>query len=368
MARRTVALIAAGALVVMLAVVTALIPVPYAALVPGPATNVLGLQKDKPVISISGRQTYPPEGEFTLVTVAVTGVDYRMDLLTALQGWLDPRVAIVPKQAVYPGNKPKKQLERENAEQMRSSQQQAVIAALRALDLARQTVLVDSVDTDAPAQRKLRANDTIVEVDGTSVTTAEQVRAAVTRHASGDAISFTILRDGKQQAVVVSTAGSPEKLEQARVGIALRDEYTYPLEVDIQVDNIGGPSAGLLFALAIYDTLTPGNLTGGQNIAGTGTIDVNGNIGAVGGVQMKVIAAGQAGAEVFLTPKDNCADALATKPDGLRLVKVTTLQEALNTLEALRTGRGDLPQCSGEDGSSGSILREHLSQPRREAQ
>jgi len=129
------------------------------------------------------------------------------------------------------------------------------------------------------------------------------------------------------------------------VGIQMRVSYKFPFKVDINVGEVGGPSAGLMFSLGIYDKLTPGSLTGGKSIAGTGTIDPSGKVGAIGGIEQKMIGAKRAGATIFLTPAGNCADAVRAVPEGLRLVKVETLEGAIKALDALRTGSGEVPTC-----------------------
>ncbi|MFC9470202.1 S16 family serine protease, partial [Streptomyces coelicoflavus] len=131
------------------------------------------------------------------------------------------------------------------------------------------------------------------------------------------------------------------------LSISAGTDHTFPFEIDIKLADVGGPSAGLMFALGIYDKLTPGDLTGGKFVAGTGTIDDNGKVGPIGGIGMKTIGAHDKGARYFLTPADNCAAAAEDTPDGLTLVKVDTIDDALGALKDIRSGKtADLPKCT----------------------
>jgi PDZ domain-containing protein len=264
----------------------------------------------------------------------------------ALRGWLDPDVAVVPKETFYPRDKSSKEIQQENVEEMQTSQQNATTAALHQLGIPVTTQLVVSaVVKDTPAVGKLHAGDQIVTVDGHAVTKPEDVRSAVTKHKPGDVVSFGVQRAGKRQQVQVTAGRDPDAPTRTIVGIVPSEAHKYPFTVKIQLDNVAGPSAGLMFALGIIEKLTPDDITGGKFIAGTGTIDDDGKVGPIGGIQMKIIAARQAGAKVFLTPADNCAEATGVNSGGVKLVKVHSLSEALQALTALRTHRGDVPAC-----------------------
>ncbi len=346
MTRRTATLLVSGFLLVVLAVIAAMLPVPYVEFSPGPMFNTLGAVDGKPLIEIKGRQTYPSKGHLDLTTVGVTRSDERISLFRALHGWLDPDEAIVPRQTVYPDDVSNQQIQQRNAEEMQSSQEHATIAALRELKIpVTATVVVSSVVKDAPALGKLHAGDEIVAIDGNPVHSPDQVRAAVSRHRPGETVRFTVERNGKQVDVPVTTKADPHDSKRALVGIMAGEGHEYPFEVKIQLKDVGGPSAGLMFALGIIDKLTPGDLTGGKYIAGTGEIDDEGRVGPIGGIQMKIIAAEKAGATAFLVPEENCAEALGIEP-RVRLVKVETLHGALQALEALRTGQGVVPSCT----------------------
>jgi PDZ domain-containing protein len=347
LSRRTVTLASAGFLVVLLSAIAALLPVPYVALSPGPTTNTLGSVDGTDLISIKGHPTYPDRGHLNLTTVSVLGGPaQRMDLVTALRGWLDSSIAVIPEEQVYPQGQTAKQSEQESSNEMRDSQESATTAALRSLDIPVQThVAVNSVSPGSPAEGKLRATDEIISVDGKAVTGGAALRSLITAHKAGDAVTFLINRAGKRAQVTVTTARAQDG--RTIVGITTRDAAEYPFTVKIGLKDVGGPSAGLMFALGIVDKLTPGSLTGGAFVAGTGTIDDTGQVGPIGGITQKMIAARRAGATVFLAPAGDCAEALSTVPDGLRLVRATSLQSAVASLDALRVNpAARVPSCS----------------------
>jgi Lon-like protease len=344
MSRRAVTLILASVLVFVLGLAAVLLPVPYVALHPGPTSDTLGQVGRTSLIQISGARTYPTDGHLNFVTVAYQGgPGNRIDLFTALRGWLDPDVAIVPEETIFPKDESTKQVERQNTLEMTNSQESATAAALRELRLPMTPItVVDSVQQGMPADGRLRPGDVITAVDGKKITNVQAVTSAVSARRPGAEARFTITRGGKESVVAVPTVASQGR---TMVGVALRESFRSPVTVKISVGDIGGPSAGLMFALGIYDKLTPGDLTGGRFVAGTGTITPEGQVGEIGGIQQKLVAARDAGATIFLTPARNCADAVSSAPKGLRLVRVDTFRNALQALTALRTGQGTVPAC-----------------------
>ncbi|MET7465772.1 PDZ domain-containing protein [Nonomuraea sp. NPDC005501] len=346
MSRRALTLLVAGFLVLLLGVVGAVMKVPYVVLSPGPTENTIGQVDKKPVITISGRQTYPTSGELNLVTVAYQGgPSSRIDLLTALRGWIDPDVAVVPESTIFPETRSQQQVEEENTVEMANSQDYATAAALGELKIPYGTaVSVLSTEKGKPADGKLRKGDEITAVGGRTVANVEGISEAVKAVKPGESVAFTITRGKDKLDVSVPTVqGTGGK---AVVGMVMQAKYKFPFDVDINVGDVGGPSAGLMFSLGILDKLTPGELTGGKDIAGTGTIDPSGAVGPIGGIAQKMVGARKAGATVFLTPADNCAEALKAVPDGLRLVRATSLHEAVQALDAIRTGKGEVPACA----------------------
>ncbi|MEV4577474.1 PDZ domain-containing protein [Nonomuraea jabiensis] len=345
MSRRALTLLLAGFLVLALGVVGAFSPVPYVVLSPGPTENTIGEVDKKPVISIKGRETYPTSGALSLVTVAYQGGPAaQIDLLTALRGWIDPTVAVVPQETIFAPNRDPKEVEEENTVEMTNSQDSARAAALSELKIPfSMVVTVVSTEKGRPADGKLLKGDEINSVDGKPAKDVDVVGDAVKAHKPGDNVAFSVTRGGQKLDVTVPTVAGPKG--QTLVGVVMQAKYKFPFDVDINVGDVGGPSAGLMFSLGIVDKLTPGQITGGKRIAGTGTIQPTGEVGAIGGIAQKMVGAKDSGATVFLTPADNCAEAMQAVPDGLRLVRADTLHDAVLALDALRTGKGNVPAC-----------------------
>ncbi|MFD8547561.1 PDZ domain-containing protein [Streptomyces sp. NPDC059649] len=359
MPRRTATLLASILMLIALLCAGVLIPVPYSEMSPGPTVNTLGEHNGEPVLQISGRKTYPATGHLNMTTVRVTGPDYRMNLLEAVYGWLDHDNAVVPHKTLYPEGQTAEQADQENAEEFTQSQESAKTAALQQLHIpvATQTV-VASVSKGRPADGRLHAGDVIKAVDGTEVKQAGDVAKLVTQHKPGEKVVFTIIpakdaaaaeKQGKKPAAATRQITVPtQKADNGRaiVGIAPGVDHVFPFPIDVKLADVGGPSAGLMFALGIVDKLTPGNITGGRFVAGTGTIDDNGKVGPIGGISMKTVGARDQGAEFFLTPKDNCATAAKDIPAGLRLVKVGTIGDAVKALQKISKGdTAGLPSC-----------------------
>lgn len=345
MSRRTLTLAVAGFLVVLLSAVAALLPVPYVALLPGPVTNTLGKDGTTDLIRIEGRKTYADGGNLDLVTVSVLGGPrQRLDLVTALRGWLSDSIAIVPEEQVFPPGETADEVRTQDALDMRDSQENATTSALRELGIPVTTrLVVQQVEDGSPATGKLKTGDQLLEVDGTKITGGAQLRELITDRSAGDAVDLVVRRKGSRLTTTLTTKAADDG--RAIIGITTQDQADYPFKVEISLRDVGGPSAGLMFALGIVDKLTPGSLTGGKHIAGTGTIDDAGHVGPIGGITQKMIGAQNAGATVFLSPPRNCAEAKRTKPSGLRLVKAKTLAQAVRALDLIREGRPGVPRC-----------------------
>ncbi|MGI5348965.1 YlbL family protein [Streptomyces sp. CA-250714] len=368
MPRRTATLLTSALLLITMFCAGALINVPYAEMSPGPTVNTLGVHSGDPVLKVKNEpghkgkpKKYDTSGHLNMTTVRVTGSEYRMTLIGALSGWLRHDSLVVPYETLYPDDKSAQEVDRENAEEFTASQESAKAAALKELDIPVGThVLVGSVEKGAPAHNRLHAGDVITAVDGTPVGRAESVAKLVTEHKPGEKVTFTVIPAAKAKAAQKQghkpsaedarkiTVGTRKASDDGRavVGIQPAVGHSFPFEIDIKLADIGGPSAGLMFALGIVDKLTPTDLTGGKFVAGTGTIEDNGKVGEIGGIQMKTVGARKQGAEYFLTPAGNCAAAAKDKPDGLTLVKTSSMDDALSSLKKIRSGKTDqLTQC-----------------------
>jgi Lon-like protease len=345
--RRSTAQILALVLIAVGLLTATLVPMPYMVLSPGPAVNVLGSLGGKQVIAISGAPTYPTDGRMDLTTVSESGGPYgRVSVTHVVGGWLDPSVAVVPTAVLYPSSETAQQVEQENTADMLQSQDDAVVAALRHLGLpVTLTVTVASVTAGGPSDGHLKTGDRILSVDGTPVGTSTQVRAAVAKKKPGETVTFVVDRSGSTVTVPVVAGSAPDDPTRAMVGFLPRDGYTSTVTVKVDVEDVGGPSAGLMLTLGIIDKLTAAQENGGAHVAGTGTMDVDGKVGPIGGIRQKLAGARSAGATVFLVPADNCAEALLQVPDGLRLVKVTDVEDALSGMAAAVAGE-PAPTCS----------------------
>jgi len=343
MSRRGATLLLGTVLLVVLGVVAARLPVPYVILGPGPTANTLGRFQGKPVITVAGRSTSTSQGKLSLTTVSVAD---DITLLAAMRAWFDRRYAVVPRDSVFPPDRTDKQVDEQNAEEFRVSQDAAEVAALRELGYPLQ-ISVTEVRPGAAARGVLRTGDVIAAVDGVPITVASDLTSRVRAKKPGDMAAIRYVRDGKAATVNIRTGALPTDPERAALGVLIDQRPAPPLKITFDIEDIGGPSAGLMFSLGIVDLLTPEDLTGGRFIAGTGTIDDEGKVGAIGGIHQKLVAARAAGATLFLTPAGNCAEASRLVPRGLRLVKVTTLQDALSSMDRLRSERGPLPSCAG---------------------
>jgi len=344
MSRRSLTLLIASVGTAVAIAVSVLVPVPYVILGPGPTLNTLG--KDSaghPLITISGHPVYPTNGHLNLVTVSYQGcAGNRFNIFTALVAWLNPHQAVVPEGEICPAGQTQKQTQEQDTQEMTSSQQTATAAALTQLHIPYSTqVVVVLPEQGFPAYGVLKAGDVITAVNGQPVTGPASLTKLISAHPAGSTLTLTITRSGQSHQVHV---GTRESRGHPVMGVQITEEYKFPFQVTISVGDIGGPSAGMMFALGIIDKLTKLSLTSGRFIAGTGEITASGQVQPIGGIQQKMVGARNAGATIFLTPAANCADAKGAVPAGLRLVKVSTLNQAVTYLEALKAGQS-VPSC-----------------------
>ncbi|MFT4135755.1 PDZ domain-containing protein [Microbacterium sp.] len=334
--------------------VLTVLPTSYVIERPGPVHDTLGEAtaadgEEVPLISIEGAQTYPTAGSLDLLTVEVVGNRERTPSWYELAlAWFDPSRAVVPIDDVFPSGQSTDEHNQQSAALMVDSQKEATAAALDELgyDVTR-LVRVHALTDDSPARGVLEPDDVIVAADGTAVTDTETLRAAI---AAGDGapVTLDIVRGGAASTVSVTPVEAQIDGElRWAIGVTIMQDFDFPIQVTIQLDDVGGPSAGMMFALGIIDKLTPGELNDGREVAGTGTIDADGQVGPIGGIRQKLYGARGAGADYFLAPQSNCDEVVGHIPEGLRVFSVDTLDDALTVLTALRDG-GDLdalPTC-----------------------
>ncbi len=347
------ALVAVVVLVATVAILN-LVTVPKVIYRPGPAYDALGQVDGTDVISVEGLTTYPTSGTLDFTTITLSGGPrFPVSAWEWLGAHFDESSAIADERDVFPEGVKPAEVREQNLELMTNSQQQAAVVALRAIgEDVPEKVKVAQVLVDAPADGVLSVNDHIVAVGDEIIETPDELRDVLQEVAAGDEVEFTIVRDGKEQQLMVPTVEQtdtdPDGTEVSRtiIGIYPASDFDLPYDVTVNAGNVGGPSAGLMFTLAIYDNITPGELTGGRDFAGTGTINSQGDVGPIGGVSQKMIGAQDAGADYFLAPADNCPEVLGNIPDGLLVAKVATFDEARDVIEAVgKDPKAPLPQC-----------------------
>lgn len=340
MTRRTQTLLVSLGLALVLGLLGGVAPVPYVALGPGPTFDTLGQVEGTPVVDIEGERTYPTSGQLNMTTVSV--VD-EVTLFAALGLWLSGRHALLPRDEVFPPQLSQDEVEQRNVQLFEDSESMAETAALRYLGYPAK-VVVDAVEKGRPADGQLKPGDEISSVQGRPVSSAQQVVDILAGRRPGETVELGLRRGDGSARTVEIVLGPGKEEDQGYLGIRLADQAAADFEITISLADVGGPSAGLMFALAIVDKLTPGPLAGGRFVAGTGEITSTGVIGPIGGIPFKMLKASEVGANVFLVPAGNCAEAVNRAPEGLRLVRVGNLDEAVHALDALRAGK-PAPSC-----------------------
>ncbi len=333
------------ALLAVLAVILvgSLIRPPYVVFRAGPAVDILGEFDGAKVIEVSGGRTYPTSGELAFTTVAqYGGPGVEVNAWDLVLAGLDPQAEIVSRDQVYPHDATREQLDQATSAQMSGSQHAAEAVALRALGYPEQAVVAEVVP-GTPAAGLLRPGDVVLVAGGRRVEHTFDVPAAVQATAAGTDVPLRVRRGAKDVELAVSTT---EQAGRRVMGIGLQARFSGAPAVKVNAGHVGGPSAGMMFALAIYDVLTPGALTGGKDIAGTGTIGLDGTIGPIGGIRHKMIGAHDGGAGYFLAPAPNCPEVTGHVPDSLTVVKVSTFAQARVAVGAIADGRAQtLPSC-----------------------
>ncbi len=346
---RLVTAVTMGVLAIALLAAAFLLPTPYVIFRPGPATNVLGSIDGKPLITITGAKAYPAAGPGTLdmTTIEVQGgPGSSVSLITAIRSWLSPQESVVPREQVYPPDQTADQAKAETTKEMTTSQQDASSAGVQEAGLpGTELIRIESVNAGVPAAAVLKAGDAILAIQGKSVVGGEAIRDALKAVAVGTPVRISVRRAGAQVELTTKTT----KLPDGRTGLGVQLHCSYEaknVKVQYASQDVGGPSAGLMFSLGVYDRLTPGELTGGKSIAGTGTITGCGVVGPIGGIAQKMVGARAAGAKWFLAPADNCGEVLGHIPDGLTVVKVSSTHQARLAVEAIAAGKATgLPGC-----------------------
>lgn len=338
--RRISTLVVALVPILAFGLLLSMVTVPYVALGPGPTFDTLGEVDGKQVVQIEGAELHPTTGHLNMTTVS------QRDGLTlgqALVFWASGRDQLVPRDLVYPPDKSKEEIEEANSKDFRQSEDSAEYAALHYLKYP-MAVTVENVDSEGPSGDKLQPGDAIEAVNGTPVANLEEFQEILKTTKPGDTLEVAYRRKNAPAGTVDITLGKHPEREQGLLGVGVLDAPWAPFTIDFNLANVGGPSAGLMFSLAVVDKLTTGDINGSKFVAGSGTITGDGEVGSIGGITHKIEAAGEAGATVFLVPADNCDEAKTADVTGVELLKVETLEQAIGSLRTLSAG-GEPPRC-----------------------
>ncbi|WP_139978262.1 YlbL family protein [Nocardioides litoris] len=359
MTQRLWAAMVAVPAVVALLVYASIGTLPYATYAPGETVDVLGTDgsaSDAEIIQVDGHPVYRDDGGLLMTTVRVSppvppGTPKGENLWSLMATWFDRDSAVYPYDDVHSEDETPESSREQGQQQMTGSQDTAIEVALSEMGVeVPQTIEVSELTAGLPAAEVMEVGDVLRSVDGTKVTSAEQLVTLIRDAPAGTPLRIGITRDGTEQAVRVT----PVRADDGRALIGIQPavaDYQFPYEVKINISPaIGGPSAGLMFSLAVYDTLTPGSLTGGRTVAGTGEINPDGTVAPIGGIQQKIAGARSDGAQLFLVPPANCADALGADNGDMRLAMATTMHDARLALEEFAEDPdADLPSCTDAD-------------------
>ena len=335
MTRRIAVLTAGVVLLVIFGLLGTTLPVPYVAQVPGPTYNTLGDIDGSPIITVQGRDPNPVSGNLNLTTVGVSRGG--LSLVQAVRGWFDDQVAVVPEDSVYPPDRSEEETRQANREAFLSSEQAAESAALGHLGYPVKVVVQD-VPKGSPSAAALSAGDSIDAVDGTPTPDSDTLTSVLSGIPGGTVVTVDRTHLGTSGQVEITTKAAADRAGSL-LGVTVLEQPSAPFDVSIDVKDVGGPSAGLMLTLGILDLVGTQDLTGGAVVAGTGTIDAKGTVGPIGGITLKMAAAKEIGAQLFLVPADNCTEATGVDHPGFPLAKVASLDDALTALSDFEAGR-----------------------------
>jgi len=320
----------------LLTIATLLAPIPFVFFKPGVPDNVAGK-----IISIKDAKTYPINGKLFITSILVTNPDSPVFGAETLVNWAIGPHVVLPKESVYPPIQPAKKIERDSRNEMESSKVTSTAAALRYLGYDFDEVYyVSDIRDYSDAIKKLKIGDVITDIDGKKINQIEEIRTSYTNKSIGDPLLITVERKDKNgkvasvttRVILVENLDIEEK-ERPAIGILVGTSARFPIDVDFNLPGVGGPSAGLIFAVGIVEKLTEEDLVRGRKIAGTGTITASGKVGGIGGIEEKMVGASRIGATIFIAPRENCPD-IEHVPNGLKVIPVSTLSEAIEALRA----------------------------------
>ena len=316
------------------------VTVPFVALGPGPTFDTLGEYDGKPVVAIDGTPVKPTSGHLNMTTVSQRD---GLSLGQALVLWGSGSQQLVPRDLVFPPEKSREDIEKTQSADFQNSEDNAEYAALSFLKFDR-AVTVEKVTDPGPSVGKLQVGDAVDKVDGIPVPDIATFTKLLKATKPDQEITLDFRRKNSPPGTATVKLGRNDDRDYGYLGIAVLDAPWAPFTIDFNLANIGGPSAGLMFSLAVIDKLTTGDLNGAKFVAGTGTITGDGKVGPIGGITHKMSTAAEAGATVFLVPADNCDDARTVTQDSMTLIKSETLTQTVEALNTLTAG-GKPPTC-----------------------
>ncbi|MDO4928935.1 MAG: PDZ domain-containing protein [Corynebacterium sp.] len=312
--------------------------VPYVAEGPGPMYNTLGDIEGVDIIDVTGAEVDDTTGSLSMTTVAVRS---NMTFMQTLERWLVEGDTIIPREHLYPANYSEEDIQHANEQAFSQSEANATSAALNYLKMPIYSQ-VETVQDEGAAADILEPGDVIVKFEGEDISSPAQLSEAVSEQKPGAEVSLTYVRDDAEHTTTL-TLGDDDG--QARIGISLSATPAEGVTVEYRLKDVGGPSAGMIFSLALIDKLSEGELTGGRDVAGTGTISEDGTVGPIGGIAHKITAAKEQDTELFLAPAGNCAEAISVDAGDMVIAKVETLEDAIAAMDDFAAGK-DVPTCS----------------------
>lgn len=325
----------------LVALVVSLLPAPYVIDRPGPTYDTLGSVEvdgeEIPLIRLIDQPEYPEQAELRLTTVTRLGnPDNLPGWWEVLVAWLSSEQSVTPVDVAFPPGVSVEDNREAARIEMENSQQEAIAAALGYLEIDYSSFLeVAATLEGGPSEGVLREGDIVVEAAGQPVADVTELRAIIADNGVQRPLQLGITRDGAREIVEVIPRLSESEPAIPIIGVLVSGRYDFPIDVEIELGSVGGPSAGMIFALGMIEKLTEEQIAGASTIAGSGTITAAGEVGAVGGIRHKVYGAASAGADWFLIPRDNCADLAGIEIRGMPIVPVSTLSEAMDTLDQI---------------------------------
>ena len=337
--KRSITMSIAMVLTAVLIGASPLLPTTYVVRAPGPTFDTLGKVDDQTLIEVTGAQTFPTTGQLRLTTVSAFGTpEQGVPLGRVIWAWFSPDEAVFPIESVFTPGQSQEQINEVNQQAMVSSQETATVAALTEMGyVVPASMTIEGAVEDSDAESKVKVGDVIETFDGADVATYQQLVDELGKLTPGQEVKLGVKRSGERVDLEITTITGHDGT--AFLGLFLATDFDFPVDVSLRIDNVGGSSAGMMFALGIIDLLTPADEAQGKIIAGTGTISIDGAVGPIGGIAYKMRGAMRDGADWFLAPAANCDEVVGNIPDGMHVFAVDTLAEARDAVVAIGTGQ-----------------------------